>query len=262
MNNNESLKEEYLKLSFLKKIWYSIVKFEKYPEMAALGVKQAIIYFTKIILIFSIIYVSVFLYYISKNPKYNEQNLGLTQRIITAMIDETNYNTEMNERAELVKTENSKSIIVALFIGVFVALYMASLLDVFTLSLFGIITCFFLKIKMNYKAIFNMSIFALTLAMILRTIYFSIGLLTTFEVKYFDLMYLSISYISLAAAIFIIKSNVIKQHLELMKIVEESKEKIEDTLSTLKKPKEEEKDNKEDKEEDDDDEAEGQSSNA
>ena len=51
MKNNEILKEEYLKLNFLKKIWYSIVKFEKYPEMSALGVKQALIYFTKLILI-------------------------------------------------------------------------------------------------------------------------------------------------------------------------------------------------------------------
>ena len=264
MKNNESLKEEYLKLNFFKKIWFSIVKFEKYPEMAALGIKQAIIYFTKLILIFSIVYAFTFLYYISKNPKYNEQDMSLTEKIITAMLDGTDYSKDINEKADFIKQENSKTILLALFIGIFIALYIVSLIDVFTLSLFGIITCFFAKIKMNYKAVFNMSIFALTLPMILRTIYFIINLLTTFEIKYFDVMYVAISYISLAAAIFIIKSNVIKQHLELMKIIEESKDKIEDTLSNLKKPKDEEKDEEkeEKKEEDGEDEAEGQSSNA
>lgn len=262
MKNNESLKEEYLKLNFFKKIWFSIVKFEKYPEMAALGIKQAIIYFTKLILIFSIVYASTFLYYISKNPKYNEQDMRLTEKIITAMLDGTDYSNDINEKADFIKQENGKTILLALFIGIFIALYIVSLIDVFTLSLFGIITCFFAKIKMNYKAVFNMSIFALTLPMILRTIYFIINLLTTFEIKYFDVMYVAISYISLAAAIFIIKSNVIKQHLELMKIIEESKDKIEDTLSNLKKPKDEEKEENKEKKEDDEDEAEGQSSNA
>ena len=81
-------------------------------------------------------------------------------------------------------------------------------------------------------------------------------------------MYIAISYISLAAAIFIIKSNIIKQHLELMKIIEESKEKIEDTFSINKKPKEKEdedkdKDENEKKDEEQkEDKTEGQGSNA
>lgn len=264
MENNQSLKEEYLKLNFFKKIWYSIVKFEKYPEMAALGVKQAVMYFTKLILIFSIIYTGAFIYHVSKKPEYNEQNLNLTQRLVTAMVDETNFSEKLNTAADLVKQEGSKSIIIALFIGMFIALFITSLLDVFTLSLFGLITCFVARIKINYKALFNMSIFALTLAMILRTIYFVLNLLTNFEIKYFDVMYVAISYISLLAAIFIIKSNVIKQHLELMKIIEESKDKIEDTLSNLKKPKDEEEDEESKKEEKKEDEEgpEGQGSNA
>lgn len=264
MENNQSLKEKYLKLNFLKKIWYSIVKFEKYPEMAALGVKQALIYFTKLVLIFSIIYAGAFIYHVSKKPEYNEQNLSLSQRLVTEMVDETNYSEKLNNAADLVKQEGSKSIIIALFIGIFIALFITFLLDVFTLSLFGLITCFVARIKINYKALFNMSIFALTLAMILRTIYFVLNLLTNFEIKYFDVMYVAISYISLLAAIFIIKSNVIKQHLELMKIIEESKDKIEDTLSNLKKTKDEEEDEESEKEEKKEDEEgpEGQGSNA
>ena len=102
---------------------------------------------------------------------------------------------------------------------------------------------------MNYKAVFNMSIYALTLSIILKIIYIVITMLTSFKIKYFEIMYIAIAYISLAAAIFLIKSDVIKQHLELMKIIEESKEKIEQTITIPKKDKEEKKEEKDDKEE-------------
>lgn len=79
-------------------------------------------------------------------------------------------------------------------------------------------------------------------------------------------MYVAVAYISLAAAIFLIKSDVIKQHLELMKIIEEGKEKIEQTIVIpRKKDDEEKKENKDgDKEEkkEDEKETEGQGSNA
>ena len=55
MESNQSKKEQFLKLNFFKKIWYSITKFEKYPELAALGVKKALIYFTELIVIFCVI---------------------------------------------------------------------------------------------------------------------------------------------------------------------------------------------------------------
>ena len=62
-------------------------------------------------------------------------------------------------------------------------------------------------------------------------------------------MYIAIAYISLAAAIFLIKSDVIKQRLQLMKIIEESKERIEETITIPKRPKEDEKEGDEDKKE-------------
>ena len=138
------------------------------------------------------------------------------------------------------------------------------MLDVFTLSIFGLFTCLIAKIKMNYKAVFNMSIYAITLSLILRTIYVVVTMLTSFEIKYFEVMYIAVAYITLAAAIFLIKSDVIKQHLELMKIIEEGKEKIEKTIVIPRKKDEEEK--KEDKDEkekkEDEKETEGQGSNA
>lgn len=52
------VKEEKIKTKFLKKVWYSITKFEQYPAMAAEGLKRAILYLiimTAIVSIFAMI---------------------------------------------------------------------------------------------------------------------------------------------------------------------------------------------------------------
>ena len=180
----------------------------------------------------------------------------------------SNYQISQEERQEL--TEKIKendigdSIFVIIGISYFIAIYLITMLDVLTLSIFGLLTCFFAKIRMNYKAIFNMSIYALTLSIILRIIYVLITMLTEFKIKYFNVMYISISYIILAAAIFMIKSDILKQQLQLINIIEQSKEKIEETIKIPKRPKENDDKNeekKDDKEEPKDTEEE-QGSNA
>lgn len=248
MENNEQRKKEYLKMNFFKMIWYSITKFEKYPEMAALGVKKAIVYFTKIMLIFSILYT---LSYVYSTNNSRESDTNISTRMIEQLLDNYEYNEE--QRNELMYTINEtlgNGIIAVLFISIFISVYLTTLLDVLTLSVFGLLTCFVAKIKINYKAVFNMSIYAITLSIVLRMIYTVITMLTEFKIKYYDIMYSGISYIILAAAIFMIKSDVIKQQLQLMKIIEEGKEKIEQTMNIPKKPeKDEDKDAEEDDEE-------------
>ena len=76
MENNQSQKEVFLKMNFFKKVWYSITKFEKYPELAALGFKKAIIYFAQIVIIFSIIYTGSFVFYVSNVAQFDEEYLG------------------------------------------------------------------------------------------------------------------------------------------------------------------------------------------
>ena len=48
-------KKENLKMGFFKKVWNSIVKIEKYPDMAAEGVGKACIYVCKLVLILAVI---------------------------------------------------------------------------------------------------------------------------------------------------------------------------------------------------------------
>ena len=239
MESNQSKKEQYLKLNFFKKIWYSITKFEKYPELAALGVKKALIYFAELIVIFCVIYTGSYVYYVEKVATFEEENLSLSQKVIKTMVIETD-NEQINKTIEMIEDYSNTRIIFSLFISAFISFFIIILLDVFTLSIFGLFTCVIARIKMNYKAVLNMSIYAMTLSIILRAIYVSVTMLTSFEVKYFEVMYIGVAYITLAAAIFLIKSDVIKQHLELMKIIEEWKEKIEQTIKIPRKEKDEE----------------------
>ena len=58
-NNEEKIEK---KLSFFKKVMYSVSKFEKYPEMAAEGVPRAFKYLAQVMLIFSIIVAGGFVY--------------------------------------------------------------------------------------------------------------------------------------------------------------------------------------------------------
>ena len=249
MEKEGTKKEQFMKLNFFKKVWISISKFEKYPEMAALGVKKAIIYFTELMLVFSIIFTGSYIYYVSNIAEFEESDLNFSEKVITLLMDESNIqNDELIDVTNAVGESSKYTIVIALFISFFINFYLITLIDVFVLSLFGLITCYIARIKMNYKAVFNMSVYALTLSIILRLIYLVITTLTSFEIKYFDVMYMAVSYISLAAAIFLIKSDIIKQHLELMKIIEEGKEKIEKTIVI---PKEKEKDKDEEKQDED-----------
>ena len=124
-------------------------------------------------------------------------------------------------------------------ISIFISFFIITIVDVLILSLFGMMTCYFSKIKVKYRAIFNMSIYAITLPLILRLIYEVLLLIFNFRIKYFDMMYTAIAYICIAAAIFMIKSDLIKQQIELIKVMEEKKKK-----SLEEEPKEEKEDNK------------------
>jgi len=250
VESNEQIRQQFFKMNFFKKVWYSISKFEKYPEMAALGVKRALLYYTELIIIASIMFTGIYVYYIKNVAEFDEE-LSFSEKIVNELTSKTQIDIE-EEIVESLKDKKSEELVVSLGIASFIDLYFSTVLYVLSLSVFGIITCIFVKIKMNYKALFNMSIYSFTLSTILRIICYAITTLTTFRIKYFDIMYISIAYISLAAAIFIIKSNVIKQHLELMKIIEESKEKIEEKFPIRKKTKDE-KDEKDDTDEKKDD---------
>ena len=111
------------------------------------------------------------------------------------------------------------------------------------------ITTLVAGIRIRYRAVFNMSVYSITLSTILQLIYIIINTFTGFNIKYFDLMYTAISFICLTAAIFMIKSDVIRQQIELMKVIEAKKQEQEEQKDEEKKEEKKEEDKKEEQEE-------------
>ena len=174
-------------------------------------------------------------------------------------VEEAYYYGDILERLEITefnKTDlinyftNNKTIYIAYFIAIliatFILYFVTTLLDVLVLSVFGLLTSYMVGIKIRYRAIFNMSVYALTISIILKLIYVLVGMFSDFTIKYFDFMYTAIGYICLVASIFMIKSDVIKQQMELIKIREKMKEQREQEEEENNKPEEKEEKKEED----------------
>jgi len=145
------------------------------------------------------------------------------------------------------------SIFITVFIYAFVMYLVTTLSNCLFLSFFGYLSTWFARIKMRYAAIFNMSVYALTLSTILKMIYLAVNIFIPFYIEYFQVMYITVAAIYLVAAIFLLKTEFIKRQLELMKIEQEQeivkKEIEEQEENERKKQEEKQKRKQKDKEE-------------
>ena len=155
------------------------------------------------------------------------------------------------------------SIFLTIFIYAFIMYFLTTLSNAVLLSFFGFITTWLARIKMRYVAIFNMSVYALTLSVILNILYIAVNIFVPFSMEYFQVMYVAVAAIYLVAAILILKTDLMKQQMELMKIAEaqeivkrqmeekerqEKEEKEKEERKKKDRKKEEEKEKKEKKE--------------
>ena len=141
---------------------------------------------------------------------------------------------------------------IAMILYAFIAYFISTLIEILVLSVFGALTSLIAGIKIRYRAVFNMTVYSFTISTVLQLIYNYIQLFTDFNIKYFDVMYTTIAFICLAAAIFMIKSDVIKQQIELMRIIEiKKKEQQEEKKEEPDREERKEKEEKEKKEEND-----------
>lgn len=320
MDSSEQNKTK--KIGFFKKVWYSITKFERYPEMATEGVGSAFAYLAKLMLIFSAILVIGMIYNLNQtlqqgmkyvNENFEEINykdgilqvkpvndkVSKTESERGTMIIDTEtedsqviqeyekdirsakigivwlknkviiyndgveegyyYNDTLSQfnisefqKSDIMDLVNNNNIyIIYGLVGVLVTFamyFIVTLIDILVLSAFGLITMYLTKIRIRYRAIFNMSVYALTLSVILKLLYVFLNMFIEFEIKYFDFMYSAIGYVCLVAAIFMIKSDLIKQQIELMKIMNEKKQEQEEEVQ--EEPEEKEEDEKKEKKED------------
>lgn len=140
----------------------------------------------------------------------------------------SNFNISQFTKQDVINYANSSGIIGNLYVNVFVAIFIYSfvmyllttLTNAILLSVLGLLTTLFAKIRMRYIAIFNMSIYALTLSTILNIAYIAVNIFVPFEMQYFQLMYVAVAAIYLIAAIFLLKADFVKKQSELMKLVE------------------------------------------
>ncbi len=164
------------------------------------------------------------------------------------------------DKQSFIDTINSNKMIV-FYISLFLALllysfitYLLSILwNVVILSIFGVMTTWFAKIKMRYAAIFNMSVYAISLSVLLNIAYMILNIFVDFEIKYFQVMYIAVAAIYLIAAIFIIKSEFMKKQIELTKVIQvqkQVKEQNENEEEEKDKNPEDKKDNNDDKKKD------------
>ena len=338
---SEENKEETIKTGFFRKVWNSITKIEKYPDMAAEGLGRAFAYICKVVAILAIVICLGTMYetyqmlqegvqylqnefpefsykdgildvqaeekmvisekdsyagrtIIDTNTKEEEtvnqyineiQDSGsgiivLKDKVIlknSAVAGTINYNyneligqmgiAEFNKQTVIDYFQSTEvmNLYVSIFITIFIYSFMMYLLttlsNVVFLSVFGYLATWFARIRMRYIAVFNMSIYALTLSTILNILYIAVNIFIDFNIEYFQVMYVSVAAIYLVAAIFLLKAEFIKRQAELMKIMEaqelvrkelEEKERREkeeqEKKERQKKDKEEKKKKKEEKE--------------
>ena len=321
--NNEKQNKEKAE-GFFKKVWNSIVKIEKYPEMATEGLGKAMIYISKLVAVLAIVLCLGIIYqthnkikssveYLQKDfPDFSykdgilnvetekpitiEEEQSMFGKVIidSKVEDENEINKYINDlnvngeglvilkdkvivknqmvngnimynykesmeplgikefsKQDIINYTNSTQVIpvyislfITLFVYAFIMYLLTTLSNVLILSAFGYISTLISKIKIRYVAIFNMSIYAITLSTILNILYIGVNTFVPFTMKYFQVMYISVATIYLIAAILILKTEFIKKQLELMKIVE-----VQETVKKEQEEKEQEEKNEEEKEE-------------
>ena len=319
------------KLGFFKKLYYSITKFEKYPEMAAEGTASAFKYLVQLMILFSII-VSIGLVielhetikkgtdyiqnqlpdfyfnngilnmdsneviridseiptidqiiidtntdsedqideYLNSIPSDNTGVVLLKDKAIikaietnqkveynfSEILNNMNFNNDTISKQDIVEYLTEKGVLsiylmffVLVIVYVFIIYSISVLVDTLLIAVLGNITVLFTKLKLKFSAVYNMAVYALTLSIILNAIYIAVNSITGFKMSCFQIMYTSIAYVYLVAAIFLIRLDFEKKQTELMEIMKEQ-EKIRQEMKEEKQD-EEKNENKNPEEKDD-----------
>ncbi len=321
------------KNGFFQKVWNSIMKLEKYPDLAAEGLGKAFSYLCKIVAIFAIILCLGMLYqshqimqegihylqnefpdfsykegtldvFAEKRLTIAEEDSYVGRTIIDTKVEDeqtiNQYISELNKagggmivlknkvilkngavagtisynynefldkmgiteftKQNVIDYANSPQVI-SLYISIFITIFIYSFImyllttlsNVVFLSIFGYLATWIARIKMRFLPVFNMAIYAFTLSIILNMLYVGVNIFIDFKMEYFQVMYVSVAAIYLVAAIFLLKTEFMKQQIELMKIAEAQelvrKELEEKERQEQEKKKREEKDKEEQKKE-------------
>lgn len=172
-----------------------------------------------------------------------------------------NYDLEITNKQDLINNINTVGInnfVFTYFVFSFITMFCSNLITVFAdlllIAAFGYVASMFCGVRFKFAPMVTLSIYSLTLSIVLSIIYNVQYIFTGFVIKYFNIMYILIAYVYIVAAIFMIKYDLIKQNEELQRIIEvqkqvrkEAEEKeVSDELNNKSNEKEEKEDNKKD----------------
>lgn len=244
--------EKTKKIGFFKRLKMAIFELENYIQFISEKSGKAIFYSLKLVIILSFIIVAanaIFVYAKYNNPTNYLDNIvpNFVYQDSKLEIDKDDLTTdEKKSTAEVMKQlspsikkifsgqtysktdlmqyvqENERNIVI---IGVAVV-FIEGIFDLFIFwimiailtSFIGWIVLKFLRIKMKYSRLYALSTYASTLSIILTVIYTMLNTFFGVYIDVFDYLSMLISYIYITAVIYMIKSDLIKQQLELIRI--------------------------------------------
>lgn len=266
--------EKTKKIGFFKRLKMAIFELENYIQFISEKSGKAIFYSLKLVIILSFIIVAanaIFVYAKYNNPTNYLDNIvpNFVYQDSKLEIDKDDLATdEKKSTAEVMKQlspsikeifsgqtysktdlmqyvqENERNIVI---IGVAVV-FIEGIFDLFIFwimiailtSFIGWIVLKFLRIKMKYSRLYALSTYASTLSIILTVIYTMLNTFFGVYIDVFDYLSMLISYIYITAVIYMIKSDLIKQQLELIRIATVQAQ-VKEQLDKEKEKEEEEK---------------------
>ena len=115
-----------------------------------------------------------------------------------------------------------------LFIMLIFSVYIFQVVNVFMdwmiMYIFTFVTARICRIAIQMRHAWNISIYTLTLSIILSMLYHVAYYLTGFYTEYFRVVYLLVAYVYVVAVILMIKSDLIRQQIEVARILEMQKQ--------------------------------------
>lgn len=256
--------EKTKKIGFFKRFKMAIFELENYIDFINEKVSKSLMFSLKLVVILSLIMAisnAIYVY-----AKYNSPDNYLSEVIPEFTYENSELKIDENEtksdekkqiaqvmkqvvpsvtnilgngtytKADLIHyvQENQKTIVgfgvTAIFIENILDMYIMWLMVAILTSFIGWIALVFLRIKMKYSKLFTLSIYASTLSVILTVIYTMLNAFAGVYIDMFDYLSILIAYIYITAVIYMIRSDLIKQQIELIRIATiqaEEKERLE-----------------------------------
>lgn len=275
--------EKTKKIGFFKRFKMAIFELENYIDFLNEKLTKSLIFSLKLVILLSFIMAVsnvIFVY-----AKYNSPDNYLNEVIPEFIYEKSELKIDENEtksdekkqmaqimkqvvpsitnilgdgtytKADLIHyvQDNQKSIVgfgvTAIFIENILDLYIMWLMVAVLTSFIGWIDLVFLRIKMKYSKLFTLSIYASTLSVILTVVYTTLNAFGGVYIDMFDYLSILIAYIYITAVIYMIRSDLIKQQIELIRIATVQAEEKE----RLEREKEKEREQEQEREDEPDD---------